>query len=70
MRSNLQTGLVFLVLLIWIALWKAPFQSSSRFKVGPVDLKEFLALSRYLDESFFDLLPRANLLILSLANLS
>jgi hypothetical protein len=36
----------------------------------PVDLKEFLTLSRYPDESVFDLLPRVNHLILSLANVS
>jgi hypothetical protein len=47
-RSNV------LVLLLGIALWKSPLQSSSRFKADPVDLKKFLTLSRYLDESFFD----------------
>jgi hypothetical protein len=61
---------MLLVLLIGVALWKAPLQSPSRFKVGPIDLKKFLALSRYLDKSFFDLLSRANLLILLFVNLS
>jgi hypothetical protein len=37
---------------------------------APIDLKRFLALSRYLDESFSDLLSRENLLIPLLANLS
>jgi hypothetical protein len=57
-----------LVLLVGIGVWTPP-QSPSSFKVGPFDLKEFPALSRYPWESSPDLFSRACILIVSIQTL-
>jgi hypothetical protein len=68
-RPIWETGIMFLILLLRIGVWKAPPQFPSSFKAVPPLISMSSLLSQgILDKSSSDLLSMAKLLIPSLAN--